>query len=123
MYTINSFNVILLLINIATETAGFIWHPDIFPIAYAIATTDRPNANAVATKLAPPNKAPTPHAMKTNTNVPKHSAIPFLVNSYLLSPFLCILLTFYNYIHSFSRYFILILYFIIILLLSYLLVI
>ena len=58
--------------------AGLIWHPDIDPIVYAMATTDRPKAKAIvntaATEVAPPFITAAPHPIKTSTIVPIISA-------------------------------------------------
>ncbi len=58
--------------------AGFIWHPDIPPIAYAMATTDSPKAMATPRVPTPvvtapgisPAKTALPHPIKTRIIVP-----------------------------------------------------
>ncbi|EXY33319.1 hypothetical protein M080_4361 [Bacteroides fragilis str. 3397 T10] len=58
--------------------AGFIWHPDIPPIAYAMATTDSPKAMATPRIPTPvvtapgisPAKTALPHPINTRTIVP-----------------------------------------------------
>ncbi len=69
------------------ETAGLRWHPEMWPIAYAIVSTVRPKASETPTRLIPMlksvpcNLAPTtaartalPHPPKTSQNVPMNSA-------------------------------------------------
>ena len=61
--------------------AGFIWHPDIPPIAYAMATTDSPKAMATPRVPTPvvtapgisPAKTALPHPIKTRTIVGRRS--------------------------------------------------
>src|ERR1700761_3347921 len=62
-----------------SETAGFKWHPEMWPIAYAMVSTVSPNASATPTNPIPNagNAAAStalPQPPKTNQNVPKNSA-------------------------------------------------
>ncbi len=67
--------------------AGLIWHPDIPPMAYAIATTDRPKAKATPSVPTPSPHEPAtspvnmalPHPMITSTMVPINSAKYFFI--------------------------------------------
>ena len=63
-----------------TETAGFRWQPEIWPMAYAIVRTVRPKAKDTPIKPIPtPRKAAArtalPHPPKTSQNVPMNSAV------------------------------------------------
>src|SRR5271155_783921 len=56
-------------------TAGLIWHPDTGPIAYTIARSENPKANATPAKpILPPARTAAPQPPKTSTNVPISSA-------------------------------------------------
>jgi hypothetical protein len=63
------------------------WQPLVPPIVYAIATTARPNANAVPTTVADrtgsfevqPRLTAVPHPISTSTIVPNISAIYFFI--------------------------------------------
>src|SRR4029077_1376823 len=62
-----------------TDTAGFKWHPDMWPIANAMVKTVRPNARATPAKPIPrPGKAAAstalPQPPKTSQEVPMNSA-------------------------------------------------
>src|SRR5580704_9058142 len=62
-----------------TDTAGFKWHPEMWPIANAMVSTVRPNARATPAKPIPrPGKAAAstalPHPPKTSQKVPINSA-------------------------------------------------
>src|SRR5580704_16272050 len=62
-----------------TETAGFKWHPETWPIANAMVSTVSPNARATPAKPIPrPGKAAAstalPHPPKTSQKVPINSA-------------------------------------------------
>ena len=68
-----------LLTTSPTDTAGFKWHPEMWPIANAMVRTVRPNARATPTKPIPrPGKAAAstalPHPPKTSQKVPINSA-------------------------------------------------
>lgn len=60
--------------------AGFIWQPEILPIVYAIATTDKPKANATPSVPTDrkgcyaPAKTAAPQPISTSTIVPINSA-------------------------------------------------
>lgn len=84
-YPIKSFTDIFLFINIASDTAGFTWHPDMSPITYAIAIIDRPNASAIVSvptvpsiPIAPATDA-VPQPNKTSTAVPNSSQKYFFI--------------------------------------------
>ena len=88
MYIKASLVSILPLIHAPKVMAGFIWHPDMFPIQYAIATTDKPKANATpivpvpapTMSAVPPANTALPHPSNTRTIVPNSSAMYFLIN-------------------------------------------
>src|SRR5579863_487840 len=68
-----------LLTTNPTDTAGFRWHPEMWPIANAMVRTVRPNARATPAKPIPrPGKAAAstalPHPPKTSQKVPINSA-------------------------------------------------
>src|ERR1039458_4418042 len=68
-----------LLTTNPTDTAGFKWHPEMWPIANAMVRTVRPNARATPAKPIPrPGKAAAstalPHPPKTSQKVPINSA-------------------------------------------------
>src|ERR1035438_6443701 len=68
-----------LLTTNPTETAGFKWHPEMWPIANAMVRTVRPKARATPAKPIPrPGKAAAstalPHPPKTSQKVPINSA-------------------------------------------------
>src|SRR5579863_8345179 len=68
-----------LLTTNPTDTAGFKWHPEMWPIANAMVRTVRPNARATPAKPIPsPGKAAAstalPHPPKTSQKVPMNSA-------------------------------------------------
>ena len=71
-----------------TDTAGFKWLPEMWPIANAIASTVSPKASATAKEPMPrPGNAAArtalPHPPKTNLKVPKNAAaarLPIVVS-------------------------------------------
>ena len=70
--------------NTPSVIAGLMWQPDTPPIAYAIATTARPNATAVPTTAAVfssahPSETAAPQPRNVSTNVPTNSARYFLI--------------------------------------------
>ena len=67
-----------------SDTAGLIWHPDILPMLYAIATITRPKANAVKIYPLPdaesqPTSIAVPQPKVTSTAVPISSAMYFFM--------------------------------------------
>lgn len=75
-----------MLINIARETAGFTWQPEIFPIEYAIATITKPKDKAIPTYPAPkPLVMALPQPKKTKKAVPINSAKNFFIKTSILS--------------------------------------
>ena len=68
-------------------TAGLMWQPEMFPMVYAIATTDNPNANATpivptpapTVSAAPPANTALPHPISTRIIVPMSSATYFFI--------------------------------------------
>ena len=81
MYIIKSFASILPSIHIPIETAGLMWHPDMSPITYAIATIDNPNAIAIPRfPKTEPAIAALPHPNNTRTIVPINSAIYLFIS-------------------------------------------
>ena len=75
-----------MLMNMARDTAGLMWHPETLPTEYAIATMTRPKARAV--RMYPPKFAvlhdvttAVPQPKKTSTKVPIISAMYFLKES------------------------------------------
>ncbi len=97
----NSLTVILPATNIPNDTAGLMWHPETFPIEYAMATIDKPNANAInnvesakgtsapllATSVFAATALPQPKI--TNTAVPINSAMYFFITHFLLMFYFC----------------------------------
>ena len=58
--------------------AGFMWHPEMLPMAYTMARTERPKAKEIPTKpMFFPAITALPQPMKTRTNVPMSSAMYF----------------------------------------------
>src|SRR5450755_707693 len=58
-----------------TVTAGLMWQPEIGPIAYAIATSAKPNASEMPSgPSACPSNTAEPTPTNTSTNVPTSSA-------------------------------------------------
>src|SRR6476469_4846300 len=56
-------------------TAGLMWQPETGPMAYAIASSERPNASAIPRlPILSPAMTAAPTPPKTSTNVPRHSA-------------------------------------------------
>src|SRR4051794_15383753 len=56
-------------------TAGLMWQPETGPTAYAIASSESPNANATPRfPILSPATTAAPTPPKTSTNVPTHSA-------------------------------------------------
>src|SRR5690606_30780375 len=67
-----------------TETAGFKWQPEMWPIAYAIVSTVRPKANETPSRPMPTlGKAAAstalPQPPNTNQKVPRNSAVQRLL--------------------------------------------
>jgi hypothetical protein len=83
MYIPQSFEFIRPLRKTPRVIAGLIWQPEIPPIAYAMATTERPKAIAVPTTdaVSTPQFRLTaaPHPKNVSTNVPTISAKYFFI--------------------------------------------
>ena len=84
IYIAASLPFILPLSNTPNVIAGLIWHPEIPPIVYAIATTDKPKAKAVpitvsGSALLQPKLTAVPHPIRTSTIVPNISAKYFFI--------------------------------------------
>src|SRR5271166_5107235 len=73
-----------LLTTNPTDTAGFKWHPEMWPMAKAMVSTVRPNARATPANPMPSVGKPAartaePQPPKTSQKVPKNSAMARLV--------------------------------------------
>ena len=87
MYIPASFPLILPLRYTPRVMAGLIWHPEMPPIVYAMATTASPNASATPKVPVPaptvpatlPEKTALPQPMSTRTIVPVISAKYFFI--------------------------------------------
>jgi hypothetical protein len=67
-----------------TVTAGLMWQPETGPMAYAMARSDRPKANATPSgPITFPAMTAEPTPPNTRTNVPTASAMPRL---YVMPP-------------------------------------
>ena len=73
--------------HMARVMAGLMWHPEMLPMVYAMATTERPNANATpkvpvpapTVWAIPPENTALPHPMSTRIMVPIISAKYFFI--------------------------------------------
>src|SRR3954447_21398098 len=61
--------------NRPNVTAGLMWHPEMCPMVYAMASSDSPKARDTPTNpTLSPDSTAQPHPPKTRTNVPTNSA-------------------------------------------------
>src|ERR1700691_4624715 len=75
MYAPASLALIFLARNTPRVTAGFTWQPEIGPMVYTMASSERPKAAATPAKpIWLPARTALPTPPKTRTNVPTNSA-------------------------------------------------
>ena len=123
MYGITSLPGNFFVAQRAIVTAGFIWQPEIWPMAYIKTTTVRPKAMPIASQSPKPPKAPipilnrlgnadplviikvmaaAPAPMKTRKNVPMSSATNRFFNEIIIYHWL---ITFVGFITPFTEHF------------------